>query len=525
MPSSSVTLAGLEAHIDRLSAAAPTYKSRFSSFQGPSKSKDHTIDVFHVSETERAAARANAASHTNQYYDIVTRAYERGWDEHFHFAPFAPNDSISHALQFVVYRLAILLNIKPHHKVLDVGCGIGGAARELAKLVGCEVIGITINQYQVDRAIELTAREGLGHLCTFIRADFMDLPFPDNYFDTVLAIEACCHAPSLAHAYAQCWRVLKPHRQFGFTEQLMTDPASGPAYKYDESLEKHRDIRNRMEVGGGMACIQPASTARASLKRAGFTIELDEDYARYFERLSGPVPFVFADEEGQHSPATQPKPTEYHHYHYNRPIKSFFPIQIPNRSGNGTYLAPPPSKTYHAITSTKSHPIPPPFRPVSYPITGTPTALSMTVTSEDRKIVAAMSHSRRKWTYLLARVLVWFGLIPPETVTVNKMLALYLDAIVEGVAMDIFSPCWMFVCRKGEGVCEEGLLEPLVVGAEGEGELGVSKGVAVAGPAGGVDALPRKPSKLSEDNDEHDGYRTPPADLVDMVGIDIPIKP
>jgi SAM-dependent methyltransferase len=57
-------------------------------------------------------------------------------------------------------------------KVLDVGCGIGGPAREMAKLVGCEVVGITINQAQVDRAIQLTAQEGLTGKCTFLKADW-----------------------------------------------------------------------------------------------------------------------------------------------------------------------------------------------------------------------------------------------------------------------------------------------------------------------------------------------------------------
>ena len=65
------------------------------------------------------------------------------------------------------------MNLKPGMKVLDVGCGVGGPAREIAKFIGCEIVGITINQQQVDRAIEMTAQAGLSHLCTFLRGDFL----------------------------------------------------------------------------------------------------------------------------------------------------------------------------------------------------------------------------------------------------------------------------------------------------------------------------------------------------------------
>lgn len=33
--------------------------------------------------------------------------------------------------------------------VLDVGCGVGGPAREIAKFTGAHITGITINEYQV----------------------------------------------------------------------------------------------------------------------------------------------------------------------------------------------------------------------------------------------------------------------------------------------------------------------------------------------------------------------------------------
>lgn len=80
MPSSPVTRKTFDAHIDRLTAVTPAYTSHFSSFRDSSKdnSKAKSKDVFPVTESERSAARAAASTRTNQFYDIVTRSYERG---------------------------------------------------------------------------------------------------------------------------------------------------------------------------------------------------------------------------------------------------------------------------------------------------------------------------------------------------------------------------------------------------------------------------------------------------------------
>ena len=108
-----------------------------------------------------------------RYYDFATSAYENGWGEHFHYTPFAPGDTIHSAMCFYEHRLALLMGLKPGMKVLDVGCGIGGPAREIAKLIGCEIVGISINQRQIDRAILLTEQAGLSSKCTFVRGDFL----------------------------------------------------------------------------------------------------------------------------------------------------------------------------------------------------------------------------------------------------------------------------------------------------------------------------------------------------------------
>ncbi len=57
--------------------------------------------------------------------------------------------------------------------MLDVGCGVGGPAREIAKFTGAHVTGLNNNDYQIERATRYAAREGLSHQLDFVKGDFM----------------------------------------------------------------------------------------------------------------------------------------------------------------------------------------------------------------------------------------------------------------------------------------------------------------------------------------------------------------
>lgn len=57
--------------------------------------------------------------------------------------------------------------------VLDVGCGVGGPAREMVKFANVNVVGLNNNDYQIDRATAYAKREGLSEKLKFQKGDFM----------------------------------------------------------------------------------------------------------------------------------------------------------------------------------------------------------------------------------------------------------------------------------------------------------------------------------------------------------------
>lgn len=58
-------------------------------------------------------------------------------------------------------------------KVLDVGCGVGGPAREIAKFADVNIVGLNNNDYQIERASRYAAQEGLSDHLSFTKGDFM----------------------------------------------------------------------------------------------------------------------------------------------------------------------------------------------------------------------------------------------------------------------------------------------------------------------------------------------------------------
>jgi MPBQ/MSBQ methyltransferase len=150
----------------------------------------------------------------NSYDDwTVDGILEFYWGEHIHLghygSPPRRKDFLAAKSDFVheMVKWAALDKLPPGTTLLDVGCGIGGSSRILARDYGFAVTGITISPQQVKRAQELTPP---GVNAQFAVDDAMALSFPDASFDIVWSIEAGPHMPDKAVFARELMRVLKP---------------------------------------------------------------------------------------------------------------------------------------------------------------------------------------------------------------------------------------------------------------------------------------------------------------------------
>lgn len=92
-------------------------------------------------------------------------------------------------------------------RILDVGCGDGVLAVELAKR-GASVTGIDSSRDMIAAARERAAREGKS--VTFEVATVESLPFAPEHFDTVVAVAILCFVSNPSTGMKEMARVLRP---------------------------------------------------------------------------------------------------------------------------------------------------------------------------------------------------------------------------------------------------------------------------------------------------------------------------
>jgi sterol 24-C-methyltransferase len=225
---------------------------------------------FHAGTVE--TRKANYTKMVNDYYDLVTDFYEYGWGQSFHFAPRHPGESFKASLVRHELYLAHVLGLRPGMKVLDVGCGVGGPMRAIARFSGANVVGVNNNDYQINRGAKHNEKARLSHLCSFMKADFMKLPVPDKAYDAVYAIEATCHAPDKVKLFKELHRVMKDGAEFAGYEWCLTK-------KYDPNNAEHRAIKKGIEEGDALPDIWYEADVVDALEQAGFEVLDSRDLA------------------------------------------------------------------------------------------------------------------------------------------------------------------------------------------------------------------------------------------------------
>jgi len=109
-------------------------------------------------------------------------------------------------------------------KILDVGCGIGGTSRYLAKrFPDAEVLGITLSPEQVARATALAKDAGLSNV-KFQVTNALDMGFDDGSFDLVWGCESGEHMPDKKKYIDEMSRVLAPGGHLVVATWCQRDP-------------------------------------------------------------------------------------------------------------------------------------------------------------------------------------------------------------------------------------------------------------------------------------------------------------
>lgn len=102
------------------------------------------------------------------------------------------------------------LSLTGEERVLDVGCGIGGAARTIASLTACKITGIDLTPEYIEVAKTLTQLTGLEVRADFQAASALSMPFEDKAFDAAITFHVAMNIKDRAGLYQEIARVMKP---------------------------------------------------------------------------------------------------------------------------------------------------------------------------------------------------------------------------------------------------------------------------------------------------------------------------
>ncbi|XP_057456874.1 probable tocopherol O-methyltransferase, chloroplastic isoform X2 [Lotus japonicus] len=176
-----------------------------------------------------------------EFYDESSGLWEDMWGDHMHHGFYEQDVTVSVSDHRVAQirmieeslRFAALSEdpAKKPESIVDVGCGIGGSSRYLAKKFQAKSVGITLSPVQAQRANALAASQGLADKVSFQVADALEQPFPDGQFDLVWSMESGEHMPDKPKFVGELARVAAPggtiiivtwcHRDLGPAEESL----------------------------------------------------------------------------------------------------------------------------------------------------------------------------------------------------------------------------------------------------------------------------------------------------------------
>lgn len=229
-----------------------------------------------VHANSRRGSRRNIAHH----YDLGNAFYARWLDPTMTYssAIFAkPGEDLSAAQTNKYRHIASKLELRPGHRVLEIGCGWGGFAAFAAREYGCRVTAITVSRAQLAFAQSRIQRDGLGER---VDARFLDYRDVTERFDRIASIEMF---EAVGERYwpaffAKIRDSLEPGGRAALQVITIAD-------SWFDSYRRGVDFIQRYIFPGGML---PSPTAfRQQLARANLVLERQEFFGAHYAQTLG----------------------------------------------------------------------------------------------------------------------------------------------------------------------------------------------------------------------------------------------
>ena len=177
----------------------------------------------------------------------------------------APVDEFHIGGRQATAELAALAGFAPGTRLLDIGCGLGGASRFFARRLGCRVTGIDVTEDYVRVARELAARVGFADEVSYETASALALPFAPETFDGAAMLHVGMNIADKQKAFGEARRVLRSGGVFAIYDVMGDTEGLAFPVPWASSAEA--------------SFVAGAATYRRLLSQAGFVVEKERSRA------------------------------------------------------------------------------------------------------------------------------------------------------------------------------------------------------------------------------------------------------
>ncbi len=176
----------------------------------------------------------------------------------------APVDEFHVGGHLATDHLLAQLNFSQRGRVLDVGCGLGGAARYVAAHYKCRVAGIDLTPEYIETGRVLCSWLNLDKDVDLELGNALSMPYQDDSFDGAYMLHAGMNIDDKVSLFTEIFRVLKPGSFFGIYD-VMRSNEGDLVYPVPWATE------------GGTSKLSSPEQYKLALSDAGFRISNESD--------------------------------------------------------------------------------------------------------------------------------------------------------------------------------------------------------------------------------------------------------
>lgn len=233
-----------------------------------------------------------------QFYDQMGAFFATLFGQNIHFGLFDGDNTqtMTQAQTRLTDRLLDLLQLEEDDHLLDVGCGTGHPAIQLAERTKATALGVSVSPSQVETATAKAREAGLSSRLAFDVADAMDLPYPAGTFDAAWAVEMLFHVPDRLQVLREIGRVLKPGRRLVLSDFVELQPVTDEewdllAQGFAFSSLLHPDRYGEVVAQAGLEVVQVLDVTAQTRQNMRW---IEQRYAADKEHLVGVYGAEFA---------------------------------------------------------------------------------------------------------------------------------------------------------------------------------------------------------------------------------------